>query len=144
MSLEAELKANTAAVNALAEILTEHTELLKSGVSKAAASGGEKTTTKAPTKKAPAKKAPAKKKAVTLDTIKKEFGAYLSVPDEDENAEHAANCGKIIEHFGVERITLLDESDYVEALEMLAKFKEGEDPFGSSDDDDDDDGDGLL
>ena len=56
-----------------------------------------------------------------------------------ERAGRKANCKKINDHFGVERATLLDPSDFAAALEMLAKFEAGKDPFKDEDDEDNSD-----
>lgn len=128
MSLEAAIKELTEAVKA----------------NTAAVSGGSAPAGKAPAeKKAPAKKAAPKKAAAkkgpTADTIASEFGEYLKTGDKEDREAAKANVKAIIAHFDVGRITELDEGDYQEALDLLAQFKEGEDPLGDGEEEEEED-----
>lgn len=123
MSLEAAIEKLTAAVEANTAALT----------------GGKAPATKAPAKKAPAKKAPAKKSGPTSDDLATAFGEYLKTGDKDDRAAAKANVKAIIDHFEVDRITNLDEDKYQEALDLLAQYKEGEDPLGGGEEEGDDD-----
>jgi hypothetical protein len=128
MSLEAAIKELTEAVKA----------------NTAAVSGGAATGTKpAGTKpaagaKKPAAKKPAAKKGPTADTIAEAFGEYLKTGDKEERDTAKTHVKAIIAHFDVGRITELDESNYQEALDLLAQYKEGEDPFGEEEEEDGD------
>lgn len=137
MAIEEAMAALTAALNKNTAAL----ESFKKGVGGSASSGSTeaKTETKAAGNKAAGSKA---KKGPTLEDIQEKFGAYMSVTDKAERSERKANCKKINDHFGVERATLLDPSDYAAALDMLAKFEAGEDPF--EDEGGEDDGDSPI
>ena len=137
MAIEEAMAALTAALNKNTAAL----ESFKSANGGGKASGG--TADKAADKAAGTKAAGGnKKKGPTLEDIQEKFGAYMSVTDKAERAERKANCKKINDHFGVERATRLDASDYAAALEMLAKFEAGEDPF--EDEGGEDDGDSPI
>ena len=138
MAIEEAMAALTAALNKNTAAL----ESFKKGNGGSASSGA--TETKAADKPAGNKAAggKTKPKGPTLEDIQEKFGAYMSVTDKAERAGRKANCKKINDHFGVERATLLDPSDFAAALEMLAKFEAGEDPF--EDEDGEDDGDSPI
>lgn len=78
------------------------------------------------------------KKGPSADDLASAFGEYLKTGDKDERAEAKANVKKIIDHFEVDRITNLDAENYQEALDLLAQFKDGEDPLGDGEEGDDD------
>ena len=146
MSLEDALKENTAAV-------LEHNALLKKML---AGAGGKAAAPSAPADKKPAapadKKtdAPASKKAsgskskgeITTEMMAEKVTAFLKTGDADVRAERKAQVKQIIDHYEVERFTAIEPTDFAEALEMLAAFGRGENPFSNGDDDGDDDGDG--
>lgn len=126
MSLEAEMSKLTAALEANTAALT----------------GGGGAPAKKPAadaKKSPAKK-PAAKKGITADDIASSFGEYLKTGDKDERAEAKANVKAIIDNMDTDRITNLDPDRYQEALDFLAQFRNGENPF----EDEGDDGDDLM
>lgn len=146
MSLEEALKENTAAV-------LEHNALLK----KMLAGAGGKASTPAATDKKPAapadnKKAEAtsSKKAtgskskgeITTEMMAEKVTAYLKTGDAATREERKGHVKQIIDHYEVERFTAIDPTDFAEALEMLAAFGRGENPFSNGEDDGDDDGDG--
>lgn len=139
MAIEEALAALTAAVNKNTAAL----ESFKAGAGKATGAAAGAAADKAADK--PANKAAGanKKKGPTLEDIQEKFGAYMSVTDKAERAERKANCKKINDHFGVERATRLDPSNYAEALAMLAQFEAGEDPF-DGDEGGEDDGDSPI
>ena len=116
MSLEAKIEALTAA-------LQENTAALTGSAKPASKPAGK------PAGKAPAKK-PAAKKTTTTDDATEKFGAYLaSDPDAAKVAVRA-----IVAHFGVKRVSEIEESDLDEALVFLGQFQEGEDPFAEDED----------
>lgn len=128
MSLEAKIEALTAAV----EANTEAVLAAAGGAAKAPAKSGtvaKKTTAaKKTTKKAP-----------TADDLAEQFGSYMKTGSKDARDEAKANVKAIIGHFDVDRITNLDEENYAEALELLAKFKAGENPLDDDEEEGDDD-----
>lgn len=145
MSLEEALKENTAAV-------LKHNALLE----KMLAGAGGKATAPASTEKkttAPADKkadAPAPKKTtaskskgeITTEMMAEKVTAYLKTGDAATRADRKDHVKQIIDHYEVERFTAIEPTDFAEALEMLAAFGRGENPFSNGDDDGDDDGDG--
>lgn len=70
-----------------------------------------------------------KAKATTAETVAKAFGAYLA--EEGDGAK--AVLRKINAHFGVKRVTEVDPTRFDEALELLERFRNGEDPFDAED-----------
>lgn len=145
MSLEEALKENTAAV-------LEHNALLKKmlagagGKAAAPASAPADKKTTAPADKKPdaaaSKKATASKSKgeITTEMMAEKVTAYLKTGDAATRAEHKDHVRQIIEHYEVERFTAIDPTDFAEALEMLAAFGRGENPFSNGADDGDDDG----
>lgn len=130
---------------AFTEALNAHTKALNAFVA-ATKSGGSAGSKPAETKAETSKPASTKgKKAVTKDQLTEAFGAYLSVKDKDEKKERAGHVQAISKHFEVERISLLEESDYAKALGFLEQFKQGEDPFADGDGDEEgDEGDSII
>lgn len=123
---------------AIAELtlaLQENTAALQ-GSGKATAT---KTTETAAKTTAAAKAKPAAKaaKGPTLDTIKKRFGEYLGIEDKAERKERITHVSAIVSHFGVAKASDLEEENWVEALDLLAQYEAGEDPFSESDGEDD-------
>ena len=121
--------------------LQEHTKALNAFVK---ASGGKATTApageKATTTKTTTKETP---KAITLETIQERFGAYMSVTDKEERKVRKAKIQTINDHFGVERVSLVDSEHYEEALGYLdqleagkAKIKFAAKPEADADEDD--------
>lgn len=129
MSLEEALKANTAA-------LERHTALLEKGIAaasgKAAPSTGGKpaATGGKPAGGKPAGGKPASKpKGPTVEDVAARVTGYLkgveSKAERDERKEHVR---RIIEYYGVEKFTAIDEGSFVEALAMLDTFEAGNEP----------------
>lgn len=135
MSLEEALAANTAAIK-------EQTAFLKSLQGKggdAAAGAGKAAAGK------PAGGKPAGAKKVTLDTIKERFGAFLGIEDKKKRAKRIEQVGAMMEHFGVERATLLEEEQWKEALGYLDQLEAGETPdYMNEGDEGGDEGDALV
>lgn len=147
MSLEDALNANTAAV-------LEHTAVLKKmlagagGKATASAPASDKKGAAASEKKAAApasdKKASGSKSKgeITTEMMAEKVTAYLKSGDAATRDERKGHVKQIIDHYEVERFTAIDPTDFAEALEMLAAFGRGENPFSNGEDDGDDDGDG--
>ncbi len=136
MSLENALAAATAA-------MIDLTAALKGGkVSAADKAIGAEAARATAAKPAAAKPNPAAKKAVTLDTIKERFGAYLAVENKAERKARIANVQAIVDHFGVEKASALGEENWVEALGYLTKYEAGEEPEFSNEGGEEEDGDG--
>lgn len=130
---------------AFIEALNAHTKALNGFL--VANKGGAATTDKPKTTAAadkPAGTTKPKGTKVTLEKLTETFGAYLSVKDKDEKKERAGNVKAISEHFGVERVSLLDESDYAKALGFLKQFEEGTDPFAEEGDEGDEGEESLV
>lgn len=120
MALEDDIKELTAAIK-------EQTTLLKSmRAAKAgpdaggAAAGTAKATTTA--------KTTAKPKGPTIETIKARFGAFLGTEDKAERKTRIAQIAAMNAHFGVERPSALDPSQFEEALGYLDQLEAGEEP----------------
>jgi hypothetical protein len=126
MSLEQALAENTAALKALTAAMGG-----KASTKSAADAAIEAEATRAA--KAGAGKS-TKTKGPTIDDIKARFGAYLGIEDKKERALRVVNVKKICAKFNAEAISKADQSDWPEALELLTKFEEGEDPFAEDDD----------
>lgn len=120
------------AATSLAAALNAHTKALTAFV---AASGKPGTAAPAGTTKPgtvaakPAATKPPVKKALTVEAVQERFGTYLKQKDAATREEHIANVTAIKDHYGVDRITNADPSQWPEALEFLAAFERGEDPF---------------
>jgi hypothetical protein len=132
MSLEQALAANTAAILA-------HTAALEkfaggAAAAKASASAGTKAAADKPAAEKPAAAAASKKKGPTLETIQEKFGAYMSVTDKEVRAERKGHVLNIAGKFGAERATAIDPEHFAEALELLARYEAGEDPFADGGD----------
>lgn len=69
-----------------------------------------------------------KKKGPTLDDITKKFGGYLGTKDKELRETRMAEVKSILEKFDVAKATLLEESDYEEALGYLQSYIDGETP----------------
>lgn len=124
MSLEA-------AIVKLTEAVEANTAALTGGAAKPSG-------TKPASKPAAGKKPAGKAKGPSPDDLAQAFGEYLKTGGSDERAEAKANVKKIIDHFGVDRITNLDAENYQEALDLLAQFKDGEDPLGDGEEEEGD------
>lgn len=115
---------------AFIDALNAHTKALNGFLAANGKAGATAAAADKPKATAAADKPKATGKAkVTLEKLTETFGAYLSVKDKDEKKERAGNVKAISEHFGVERVSLLEESDYGKALAFLKQFEEGENPF---------------
>lgn len=108
MSLEQQIEKLTAALEANTKALLGSGGGKSSGGGSSSSGGGKST-----------------KKELTVDDLGKKFSAYLAA----EGDEAKANVRKIVQKFGVKKITALDPSDFEEALAILAKLEDGEDPF---------------
>lgn len=116
MSLESEIKALREAIEA-----------------NTAALAGSESPAKATTKSTGTKRTTTK--TTTVDQVAKVVGTYLTEGDKAEKAKAKKNVQKIVDHFDAERVSLIDPDKFDEVLEMVASFKEGEDPIGGDDDD---------
>lgn len=114
MSLEQALADNTAAIK-------EQTAFLKALQAK----GG---TAAAAGKPAAGKPAAGKPKKPTLDTIKERFGGYLATEDKKLREKRKAEISAVIEHYGVAKISEIDEANWEEALAALDQLEAGETP----------------
>ena len=124
MSLEQELAKLTKA-------LEENTAALKAGGGSKPASGGSKPAsggTKRTTKK-----------KLTKDGLIEEFGAHMKVSDKDEREANKGHVKAILEHLDCDRITNLPEDQFEEALALLKKYQEGEDPLAGEGEEEDGD-----
>lgn len=161
MSLEAKIEALTAAVEALTEqVTTQNATVAKalggkattgSTASKSTGTAAKKTTTST------AKKTTAKPKAPTAEDIRGLFGPYLAGATDKATKKRLIETTKpLLEHFGVDKITEVDEEQRKEALEygqmLVDAFEEGgidaaeevtfpfsEDGDGDGDEDEDED-----
>lgn len=111
MSLEEAIRENTAAIK-------EQTALIQAGVSKAGGKAADTTEEKAPAKKAPAKKPAAKPKGKpTEDDLRTKFGGYLQSAGDKAGKKILTETVKpILDHFGKEKLTEIDEDDRAEAM----------------------------
>lgn len=134
MSLEAKIEALTAAVEALTEqVTTQNATVAKalggkaatgSTASKSTGTAAKKTTTST------AKKTTAKPKAPTAEDIRGLFGPYLAGATDKATKKRLIETTKpLLEHFGVDKITEVDEEQRKEALEygqmLVDAFEEG-------------------
>lgn len=116
MSLEQAIADNTAAIK-------EQTAFLKALQGKAGAGAAATTTSTKPAGK------PAGKKAVTLDTIKERYGAYLGVENKKEREVRKGKVQAILAHFGeVAKVSEIAEESWVDAIAALDKLEAGELP----------------
>lgn len=154
MSLEQKIEALIAAVEAnTAAVEKQNDAVLKALSAKPAASSStaRKTTTTA-------KKITAKPKALTVEDIRGLYGPYLAGASDKATKQRLIRTTKpLLEYFGVDKITEIDEDRRKEAMEfgqmLVDGFEEGgiegaeavEFPFmEDGGDDDDDDGDDVL
>ena len=63
--------------------------------------------------------------AVTFDTLKAGYSKFLSVSDDDERADRAAQVKRICDKLDIARITDADERDYADLMDILADLKAG-------------------
>jgi hypothetical protein len=136
MSLEQALKDNTAAVlahNALLEkMLAAGGKAASTG--KPTAASDEKPAGK-PTGK-PASGKSSKPKAPTSEDVAARVTGYLKgVETKAERDERKEHVRRIIEYYGVEKFTAIDEDKFTEALGMLDDFEAGNEPELLSDPD---------
>lgn len=118
MSLELEIKALREAIEA-----------------NTAALGGSESSGKTAGKAAGTKHATNKSSTgTTVDQVAKIVGGYLTEGDRAEKAEAKKNVMKIVEHFGAERVSLIDPAKFDDVLAMVEAYKEGEDPLDEGDD----------
>ena len=154
MSLEAKIEALTSAVEALTEqVKTQNDTVAKALGGKAAtASKSTGTASKTTTTKATTTKKDTKPKAPTAEDIRGLFGPYLAGASDKATKKRLIETTKpLLEHFGVDKITEVDEDQRKEVLEygqmLVDAFEEGgidaaeEVTFPFSEDGGDDDGD---
>ena len=132
MSLEEQMAELTAAVK-------EQTAFLKQLQGKGGAASSDKPATTAKDKPATTTA-----KKVTIDTIKEKFGAFLGTDDKKLRAKRIEQVGAMMNHYGVEKATLLEESQWKEALGYLKQLEEGDTPSYMSDDGDGEEGESLV
>lgn len=84
-----------------------------------------------------------KKDGPDLDEVVDKFGTYLN----EGSAAHKKKAKKIVaailSKFDQARVSKLEPDDFVEALDLLAQYQEGEDPLDVFEDEEDDD-DGMM
>lgn len=68
---------------------------------------------------AAAAKAGAGKKVLKIDDLRKAFGEYLGTEDDDLKAARTKRMAAINKHFGVKKISELDEERWPEAMAKL-------------------------
>lgn len=155
MSLEAKIEALTSAVEALTEQVTQQNETVAKALGGKAATTASKSTgtaAKKTTTTSTAKKTTAKPKAPTAEDIRGLFGPYLAGASDKATKKRLIETTKpLLEHFGVDKITEVDEDQRKEALEygqmLVDAFEEGgidaaeEVTFPFSEDGGDEDGD---
>lgn len=117
----------------LTKAVTAQTDFLKSMAKGGSASASSGTAPKA-TGTAP-KATGTKPKAITTETLGEKATAYMTAAD--DRAVAKANIAKISAKFDAERFTLIPEANRQEALDLLAQFEAGEDPFADEGGDDD-------
>lgn len=132
MSLEKAIADLTAATLAHTAALNS---FLKAGGKATPAAGA--TTAAAGKPAAAAAKPAAKAKGPTLEDIQTRFGDYMSVQDKAVRAERKVHVLNIAGKYGAERATAIEAEHYAEALELLAQYEAGEDPFADEAGDDD-------
>lgn len=119
MSIEQALAELTAAVK-------ENTEALKeviAGRSKVLEAAGAVTERAASTKKTSKAKAASKEAdAPDEEAVRKAFGSFLKVDDEDEREARKAHVVSILGKFGAKKATDLKEKDRAEAIAALDDF----------------------
>lgn len=160
MSLEAKIEALTTAVEALTEQVTAQNATVAKALGGKAATAAKATGTTAKKTTTTAKKTTAKPKAPTAEDIRGLFGPYLAGATDKATKKRLIETTKpLLEHFGCDKITEVDEEQRQEALNygqmLVDAFEEGgidaaEEvtfPFsedGGDDDGDDDDDDGGV
>lgn len=117
MSIEQILTDLTAALKEQTAVMKQMIAGAKPGAAgKPAAAGGKPASTKT---------ASTKPAAPSAADVAANVTAYLKAGDADDRATAKANVGKIIEHFGAERFTVIPPESMVAALKMLETFKAG-------------------
>ncbi len=141
MSLEEALKANTAA-------LERHTAMIEKMLSgaKAAAPAAKPEPAKAEAPKPAAGKATTTKRKgeITVEAFAEKLKTFLKTGDEDARVERRSFMSRLIAHYGVDKMTALDPTKFEEALDMIAKFENGDDPTAEEAGDEDGDGDDAM
>ena len=142
MSLEEALNKNTA-------MMAKHNELLEkmlAGGDKPAGKPADKPAGKpaATPAKTPPKTTTSKTKGdPTVEDVTERVTAFLKTGDKDTRDERKAQVKTIIDHYGADRFTTLDPSNFTEALGFLKQYEDGEMPdFGNDDGSDNDGSDG--
>lgn len=81
-------------------------------------------------------RAPGKGKAVTIETIRERFGAYLAVEDKKVRDKRIADAKALYVKFGVAKASDLLPEDWESALKALAKLEAAAAAAAADDDDD--------
>jgi hypothetical protein len=128
------LDANTAAMNKMIE---------QSG-GKPAAKPASKPAGKPAAK--PAAKGKAKESEIKIEDVAERIGAYLKTGDKETRAEHKEQIAAIMDHYGVERFTLIPMDHMERALAMVDEFEEGNTPeeLASEEEDGGEEGESMI
>jgi hypothetical protein len=70
----------------------------------------------------------------TLQDIQDKFGEYMSIQDKTVRATRKGHVLNIAGKFGADRATNIPPAHFKEALELLAAYEAGKDPFASEGD----------
>lgn len=132
MSLEDKIDALTAAIEANTKALTGGAGTKSTGTK---STGTKSTGTKG--------KSSSGANGVTVDQVAEAFGGYLNSGSAAAKKKAKLVVKGIVENFDAERITKIDPEQFKEAMELLAQYKDGEDPLDLFDSDEDDD-DGMV
>jgi hypothetical protein len=169
MSLEDALKAHTTALEANTAAVTRNTELLQGALAAKGATAPKADAPKADAPKADAAAAAPKsggkgatpqggrpsnaQKAAaaaaanpTEEAIRTLASEFLGPKDAALKAQRKEFAGRMVEHFGVGRVTEIPEANRAEAIDYMTRFMKGEDvTFGGEADAGGDEGDeGLI
>ncbi|MCQ9146110.1 hypothetical protein [Ochrobactrum sp. BTU2] len=144
MSLEKEIAELREAIKENSELLKFLTSAAKGGLgdkaaaAKSSAKGDDKPKAEDKPKAASRSRASSKKEKVPSA---KEMGEatteFLDVDNEAEYKDRRALVVDIVGHFGVKKMSEIEEGDRQKALDMLETYKAGEDPFEGLGDDGD-------
>ena len=154
MSLEDKIEALTKAVEANTAAVEKQNETVAKALGGSAAKSTGTAAKSTTAKKTTTRKSTAKPKALTGEDIRGLYGPYLAGASDKATKKRLIETTKpLLEHFGVDKITEVDEDQRKEAMEfgkmLVDAFEEGgieaaeavEFPFMEDADDDGDDGD---
>lgn len=130
MTIEAKL-------DALTKALEENTAALKANGGKSGGSSGGSGSSG----KSGGSSSKSTTKKVTKDDLGNTAAGYLKAGPGDKDGR-VANVRRIAEKFGQERITLVGEDNYAEAMDLLKQYVAGEDPL--ADESGEEEGDSVL